>query len=347
MDVPENSHAGDDRFRQLVESSPDGMVIVDSDGRIRQVNHESEQLFGYSRREMLGQPVEMLLPEAARAAHVQHRATYMADPERRPMGKGLQLTGRRKDGVEFPADISLTSLESEYGTLAVAHIRDVTELRRSQRERLLAHLVRVREEERLRVAADIHDDIIQALSAAGIRLELLRPELANPVQDELLDNLQRTLRVAIGRIRTLILDLHPPTLERDGLVDVVTNYLDHLKEELGVTCHLDVNLVSEPSPPTRTVIYRLLQESLSNVRKHSGANEVRVGLDNLADGFRACVQDDGVGFDPERVQAHASLGLAAMRELTEMASGRIAIRSRPGSGTAVEVWIPDSWRPPD
>jgi PAS domain S-box-containing protein len=124
----------DERFRQLVESSPDGMVILDPHGRIQQVNAEAEAQFGFTRQEMIGNPVEMLLPERFRGTHVARRDGYLSAPTSRPMGAGLELAGRRKDGSEFPVDISLSPLETSEGRFGVARIRDVTEPKRLQRE---------------------------------------------------------------------------------------------------------------------------------------------------------------------------------------------------------------------
>jgi PAS domain S-box-containing protein len=124
----------DERFRQLVESSPDGMVILDPAGLIQQVNEEAEIQFGYTRDEMTGRPVEMLLPERFRGVHVAHRDGYLAHPTARPMGAGLELAGRRKDGSEFPVDISLSPLETSEGRFGVARIRDVTERLRVERD---------------------------------------------------------------------------------------------------------------------------------------------------------------------------------------------------------------------
>jgi PAS domain S-box-containing protein len=128
----------DHRFAGLLEAAPDAMVCVDADGRIALVNAQTERLFGYGRDELVGQPVEMLVPDAARDAHPGHRAGYVADPAPRPMGAGMELAGRRRDGSTFPAEISLSAIDTDDGMLVTAAVRDVTDRLQiaAERERL-------------------------------------------------------------------------------------------------------------------------------------------------------------------------------------------------------------------
>jgi hypothetical protein len=131
------------KFRGLLEAAPDAIVGVAADGRIALVNAQAERLFGYDREELVGQPVEILVPDAVRAVHPRHRTGYLVDPVPRPMGAGMELAGRRKDGTEFPAEISLSTLDTEDGTLVSAAIRDVTERRRAtEAQNRLASIVR-------------------------------------------------------------------------------------------------------------------------------------------------------------------------------------------------------------
>jgi PAS domain S-box-containing protein len=339
----------EERFASLLESAPDAVVIADSSGRIVLVNAQTESLFGYARDELLGHSIERLLPESARERHVVHRVDYLRDPRTRPMGIGLPLSGVRKDGSEFPVDISLSAIDTGDGQLLTAFVRDITErqaasdLQRSltERRQLLEHIVSAGEEERLRIASDIHDDSIQAMTAAGMRLQLLGAELDDPDQVRLLAETQRAIELSIARLRELLFDLRPPALDEEGLTAALKMYLDQFESRAETSYRLYDHLRSQPDGEARVILYRVAQEALTNVRKHAQASEAEVVLSQRDRGFFVRVTDNGVGFSPEETPLlPGHLGLAAMRERVELAGGQIKIDSAPFAGTVVECWLP-------
>jgi PAS domain S-box-containing protein len=355
----------EEKFRCLLESAPDAMVVADGDGLIEAVNTQVERLFRYKRGEMVGLPIETLLPRRFRALHIAHRKAYMRVPQAQPMGVGPEHVGRRKDGSEFPVDISWSLFETEQGRLVVAAIYDSTDRRRAaeadrkraekeleasfelvrktgrERQEFLAHLVRAQEAERLRIASDIHDDSIQAMTAAGLRLQRLRKRLTASTELEALDKVEEAIQGSISRLRRLMFDLRPLALDRAGLAAALRAQLERIQSEAGLQFEVENRLTTEPPSETRVFLYRIAMEALINVRKHAKAHRVRVRLEDLNRGWHVRIDDDGVGFLPGNgASTPGHLGLTGMRERAQMAGGWCNVESRLGSGTTVTFWLP-------
>ena len=237
-------------------------------------------------------------------------------------------------------------------SLIERHAREIDEVRErletarqtpDTRRRLLADIVHAQEEERRRLAGDIHDDAVQAMTAVLLRIGLLGSRLDKPDQVSLVEELEESIRDTIGRLRRLIAGLSPPELDRAGLAPAVRSALDQLKLEFKIDYSLENRLVREPGPEARTIAYRIVQEALANTRKHSGASRVDVVLETQEHGLCTSVTDDGLGFDVEATLAvvrPGPLGLKAMRERAELAEGWLQIESQPGQ-TIVKFWIPE------
>jgi signal transduction histidine kinase len=149
------------------------------------------------------------------------------------------------------------------------------------------------------------------------------------------------VRQAIGRLRRLLVELRPPSLDQAGLVPAIRQYLERMASETGVRVALSNDLSRDPPPDVRVIAYRIVQEALTNARKHAGATSVRVGIAHEGQGLRLVIADDGVGFSPDRwAEKPGHIGLSTMRERAEVAGGRLQIWSAEGSGTTVECWLP-------
>jgi len=353
----------EEQFRALIESSPDGMVMVDTSGAIQQVNAETETLFGYRRDELIGRPLETLVPERFHQAHVFHRGKYFDAPTERKMGI-REMAGRRKDGTEFPVDISLSYITTDAGRLATARVRDISDRKRAEaeleasfelvrragveRQELLGHLVRAEEAERLRISSDIHDDSIQAMAAAGLRLQQFRKRLTAATEVEALDKLEEAIEGSIDRLRHLMFDLRPINLDRAGLAAALRAQLERIRSDVGLEFDVENRVTSEPPSETRFILYRIAMEALVNVRKHARAHRVQVRLADVDHGWQVQIDDDGDGFEPPNggsIPGH--LGLTAMRERAQIAGGWWKMESRPGSGTSISFWLPDVQQAPE
>ncbi|MCU0506029.1 MAG: response regulator [Chloroflexi bacterium] len=213
----------------------------------------------------------------------------------------------------------------------------------AQRERLVRQLVTAQEEERRRVAADIHDDTIQTMVALGLRVELARRKATDPELQAELDRSLETVRTATRGLRELLFRLHPAVLDRDGLQAALRAEVGRRDEEESTpVVELTGAIREEPGLETRTTLFRIAQEAIGNARRHSGATSIAVHLAETDGGIELRVTDDGRGMDPDlaRHPRHGHLGLVAMRERAELAGGRFSVTSHPGAGTTIEAWLP-------
>ncbi len=222
--------------------------------------------------------------------------------------------------------------------------RSLDALRRTMEERrqLLFRLEEAREEERRRIAEDIHDDPIQAMSAADMRLRLLADESAGTEVGRAIEDVHMVVTDAIERLRNLLFELRPPALDHEGLSAALRQYLKYSEAMKGLLCELDDRLESEPPAEMQATLFRIAQEALANIRKHAEARRVGVLLESVDDGVLIRVTDDGKGFDVTLLHrpAPGHLGLSSLLERAQLAGGWGRVDTRPGAGTSVECWLP-------
>jgi signal transduction histidine kinase len=213
------------------------------------------------------------------------------------------------------------------------------------RRALLSRLVRAQEEERQRIAGDVHDDSVQIMTAVAMRLHLVRQKLTDPDELAAMEKLELSVQEAIGRLRQLLFELRPASLDRDGLASAIAEYGQQRLKDDPVSFRVDRSLENEPPFEARTILYRVAQEAINNAKKHAEARTVSVSLTERDGGIEISVRDDGVGFDTARVAqpVPGHLGILSMSERVEMAGGTVQIESSPGVGTTLRCWIPIGW----
>jgi signal transduction histidine kinase len=216
----------------------------------------------------------------------------------------------------------------------------------NERGRLLAHVVEAQEEERRRIAFDVHDDYLQAFTAVRMHLERLAADLETSSHRERALALAGDVAATTDRMRGLVFDLRPPALDWAGIASALRLFLEEGQRQWGLAYRIDNRLEAEPPAAVRVIVYRIAQEAITNVRKHANASQVEVDVSGQDGGVLVRVRDDGDGIAQRNDSARPrSFGLAGMRERAETAGGWWRIESAPGQGTSVEFWIPARGEP--
>jgi len=346
------------QLRAVIESAPSGLVMIDRGGTIVLVNREIERQFGYDRRELLGQPIETLVPSRLRAAHPGLRTDFFAHPQTRAMGAGRDLHGVRKDGVEIPVEIGLNPIETDEGLFVLASVVDIT-----QRKRAEAELKRSNEElERFAYVAS--HDLQEPLRMVGSYVQLLAKRYHGKLDRDADEFIGFALDGAI-RMQRLIQDLLAfSRVSTRGAVPIPTDSgavlrgaLASLKltiEETGASVTHDRLPVVLADPGQLEHVFLNL---ISNALKFRGSTPpaIHIGAARDDGDWRFTVRDNGIGIDSQyfdrifvifqRLNARTDypgtgIGLAIVKKIVERHGGRIWVESVPGAGTTFSFTLP-------
>ncbi|MFZ2853882.1 MAG: PAS domain S-box protein [Rhodocyclaceae bacterium] len=373
-DVTERKRA-EERFRNLLESAPDPMVIVNQHGEIVLINTQTERLLGYRREELLGQSVDILVPDKVRSRHAGHRGNFFTNPQARPMGAGLELRARRKDGSEFPIEISLSPLRTEEGILVSSTIRDITERKRFEQTLQEKNL----ELENANLAKDrflssMSHELRTPLNAIIGFTGTLLMKLAGPLsagQEKQLSTVESSAKHLLSLINDLLdlakiesgkvtVNLEP--MSCGGVIEEVASALRPLAEAKGLAFRLDLPATEVVVRTDRRALSQIVINLTNNAIKYTEHGEVVIALAERRDEERGyaeiSVVDTGCGIKPEdqarlfqaftqlesasgRRYEGTGLGLHLSQKLSDLIGGRIAFHSEYGKGSTFTLAIPD------
>ena len=370
----EQRKQAEERFRLLVETAPTGILICDGQGCITEGNAQLQRMFGYSREELIGQPVEMLIPEQHRGTHVGHRTTYVNSPQARPMGLGMDLHGRRRDGTTFPVEISLGPLATREGVLISGTVVDISERKKLERQLQVSQ----RLEAVGQLAAGIAHDFNNILTAISGNTKLALADLPpdHPVQQNLTE-IQKASSRATKLVRQILTFSRQQESKREviKLAPVIEEVLELLRASLPAKIEIrthfspDVPAVSADTTQMHQILMNLATNA-ADAMQDGGVLDVRLETVVVsADLARTCAElqegpyvrlsiaDAGCGMTPATMEhifepffttkpqgQGTGLGLSVVHGIMKNHGGAITVYSEPGKGTVFHLYLPAAQR---
>jgi PAS domain S-box-containing protein len=342
------------RMRAIVDTAVDAIVTIDERGLIERFNQAAERLFGYAAAEVAGKNVSVLMPSPYRERHDGYLAHYLHTGEKKIIGKGREVTGQRKDGSVFPMDLAVAEMQFGERRMFTGIVRDITRSKRAEEalmhsqaelRQLSAHQERIKEEERKRIAQEIHDELGGLLTGikAYVSVSVDRAIRAGTVPDPLLVDATNLADTAIKTVRKVISDLRPSVLDQLGVWAAIEWYLQQIGERAGLQCEsrIDPEATSVALGQERsTMLFRVIQETLTNVVRHAQASRVTIDAVREDGCVLVTVIDDGKGIDTDRLLNRESWGILGMYERTRHFGGELKIAGTPGRGTTVVLKLP-------
>jgi PAS domain S-box-containing protein len=348
----QRTEASEARLGAVVDSAMDAIITVDAQQRIVQFNRAAEQMFRLAREKALGTPLDVLIPQRFREAHRGHVEGFgRTGVTSRRMGDVTTLVALRQDGEEFPIEASISQVVEDGARYYTVILRDITLRKRaadailqSQRDlrELSARVQEAREEEKTRIARELHDELGQLLTALKMDLSWMRERLPGELHART-DGMAALLDQTVAATRRISADLRPLMLDDLGLADAARWLVEDFSARSGIACRMEVAgaaaLEAMPKAAS-TALYRAIQESLTNIARHAGAKSAWASL-AAADGeARFEIEDDGRGIAPEDLAKARSLGLKGMRERIAYLGGSLDIERAPRGGTRVRLRVP-------
>ncbi|MFZ6774329.1 MASE3 domain-containing protein [Undibacterium sp. SXout7W] len=343
------------RLTRMIDTAIDGIITINEKQDIILINPAAATIFGYEVDALLGASLNDVIPARHRHSHGSHVTKFgQTGVTRRKMGDDYEdfyVTGLRSNGDEFPIEASISSqLENGLRYYTVI-FRDITERKvakqkmaayHEQLSQLSSTLQSIREEERKYIARELHDDLGQLLAALRMDLSLLqRDTTLTGKSQQTINSMDQLILTAITTLRRIASDLRPRALDEGGLYFALQTLQKEFSYRHGIDCEL---IASEElltlDDARSTAIFRIVQESLTNVARHANASEVQIEFSQSTQKIRFTITDNGKGIDEDDMHKSRSFGLVGMRERIKALSGEFLVESSPGEGTKLDIQIP-------
>lgn len=319
-------------LRAILETAVEGIIVIDERGRIELANPAAERIFGYDSSEMIGRNVSMLMPSPDREQHDRYIGRYLETGQARVIGIGREVQGRRKDGMLFPMDLSISEVNAGGRRVFTGFVRDISDRRRMEQE-----ISQVVESEQRRIGQDLHDGVCQYLAGVGLTVQALDrgPGSRVTLERAKLAQIAAGLREVTEQARRIARGLCPVVLESEGL-EVALRELAS-----GTTALFGIRTEFRPLTPIQiddhtitTHLYRIAQEAVNNAVKHSGATRIEIQLRSDPLRLVLAVRDDGRGIG-EELRRSSGMGLRIIQYRAGIIGGTLGVQRHPEGGTEV------------
>lgn len=345
--------SGEETRRLIMNSSLDAIICLDTAGKVTVWTQQAEKIFGWSEEEMTGKRIsDTIIPQQYREQHREGLTNYRKTGDGIILNRLIEITALRKNQEEFPVELTIVPFEQDGKTFFCGFLRDITERKKGeellkqtseQLRQLTGYLQNIREEERITIAREIHDELGQQLTVMKMDISWLHNKLgvSDDIVRQRMKELNNILDETVVTVRRIASELRPSMLDDMGLVAAIEWQLSEFEKRFGVkTIFNKTN--SEISLPAdfKTGLFRIVQESLTNVSRYAKAKKVVISLQQVEGEIQLTIEDDGEGFDNEKIAAKKTLGILGMKERAAMMGGVYVISSMPGKGTIATTNVP-------
>jgi PAS domain S-box-containing protein len=337
------------RKRAIMQAALDGIITIDHDGRMIELNPAAEKIFAHNRSKLIGENIAEIVPASFRVWFEDGLANSFAGEKGPTLGSRVEMPALRADGSRFPAEFTITRIKLAGRPMFTIYIRDITQHKRAETElrALPQRIIKAQEAERSRIARELHDGINQMIASVKMRLHKVESSLPDlkPAAREILARCDRLLVKVLEENRRIAHNLRPTDLDTLGLSDACTSFCNEVQSRTGLKVQCRMGLPSDRLPAVVELhLFRIVQEAINNIEKHAKANIVKLQFRTEANAVLLKIQDDGEGFNPQTVTGRKNkghgLGLSNMRERALSLGGTYELVSAKGKGTTILVRTP-------